>query len=194
MAVKAVQQIMLGSVCKSQAQTLDTLKTIKEFGYDGIELNGFMTKPTSFLVRAMTKAAGMPVGKGGNYDWASLVNEAGLSVVSLHTDLGSLKREPKNLIADARRYQTDHLVITGMYRFDYSDDAAVGQLAEDLNTCGKQLEQEGIHLLYHNHNVEFRKLVRRTDSLRLSDSKYRQCFCEFRTGQLLAHRGRSFCN
>ena len=58
---KAVQQIMLGTVTKNEKQTAETLRRIKAAGYDGIELNGFMVKPTSFLVRMLTKAAGMPV-------------------------------------------------------------------------------------------------------------------------------------
>ena len=77
---KAIQQIMLGTVTKNEKQAAESLKRIKAAGYDGIELNGFMIKPTSFLVRMLTKAAGMPVGKGGNYDWNALVKEAGLVV------------------------------------------------------------------------------------------------------------------
>lgn len=89
MSMKAVQQIMLGTVCKNEAQALETLNAIKAAGYDGIELNGFMIRPTSFLVRALTKAAGMPTGKGGNFNWVELTKAAGLQVVSLHEDLGS---------------------------------------------------------------------------------------------------------
>ena len=88
MAKKAVQQIMQGTVTKNEAQAKETLQAIKNAGYDGIELNGFMIKPTSFLVRAMTKAAGMPVGKGGSFDWSGLMREAGLAVVSVHEDRG----------------------------------------------------------------------------------------------------------
>ena len=40
----------------------------------------------------LTKAAGMPVGKCGNYDWNALVREAGLAVTSIHEDLGTIKR------------------------------------------------------------------------------------------------------
>ena len=87
---KAVQQIMLGTVTKNEKQTAETLRRIKAAGYDGIELNGFMVKPTSFLVRMLTKAAGMPVGKGGSYDWNALVKEAGLCVTSIHEDLGTI--------------------------------------------------------------------------------------------------------
>ena len=158
MAVKAVQQIMLGSVMKSKADAKEVLGKIKAAGYDGIELNGFMIRPTPFLVRMLTKFAGMPVGKGGKFDWATLVNEAGLSVVSIHEDLGAIKREPETVVAEAKTFGTKFVVVTGMYRFDYSDEAAVSQLAQDLNEAGKRLLENGIYLLYHNHNCELRKI------------------------------------
>ncbi|MBQ6844779.1 MAG: sugar phosphate isomerase/epimerase [Agathobacter sp.] len=158
MAVKAVQQIMLGSAIKSEADAKEVLHKVKQAGYNGIELNGFMIRPTPFLVRMLTKFAGMPVGKGGNYDWISLVKEAGLYVVAVHEDLGTVKKEPEAVIAEAKAFGTKYVVITGMYRFDYSDESAVRQLARDLNEAGKRLLEDGIHLLYHNHNCELRKV------------------------------------
>lgn len=158
MAKKAVQQIMLGTVTKNVKQAQETLKQIKDAGYDGIELNGFMIRPSSLLVRVMTKAAGMPVGKGGRFDWKSLLDQAGLCCVSLHEDLGTIQRELETVIAEAKKFETDKIVITGMYRFDYSDKEAVRKLAEDLNHSGEILAKSGIQLLYHNHNCEFRKV------------------------------------
>ena len=88
MPTKAVQQFMLGTVLSNENEARQTLAAMKAAGYDGIELCGFMIHPIGFMVRLLTKATGMPVGKGGNLDWHALVKEAGLQVVSLHTDLG----------------------------------------------------------------------------------------------------------
>ena len=151
---KAVQQIMLGTVTGNEAQTRETLQRIKAAGYDGLELNRFMIHPSSLMVRLMTRAAGMPAGNGGKLDWNALVNESGLAVVSLHTDLGSLEREPEAIIGEAESFGTDKVVITGMYRYDYSDEAAVRGLANRLNRAGEMLRESGLSLLYHNHNVE----------------------------------------
>ncbi len=151
----AVQQIMLGSVTGTESNARATLQTIKEAGYDGIELNGFMIRPTPFLVRMLTKAAGMPTGKGGKLDWENLVKETGLSVVSVHEDLNTIERNTNMVIAEARNFGTDKIVITGMYRFDYSDTEAVRGLCRRLNSVGEKLADAGISLLYHNHNVEF---------------------------------------
>ena len=151
---KAVQQIMLGTVTSNEAQARETLGRIKAAGYDGLELNRFMIHPSSLMVRLMTRAAGMPTGKGGNLDWHKLLQESGLEVISLHTDLGSLEREPEAVIEEARSFGTDKVVITGMYRFDYSDEATVRELAKRLNKAGETLKENGMSLLYHNHNVE----------------------------------------
>ena len=150
----AVQQIMLGSVTGNASQARSTLQRIKAAGYDGLELNRFMVHPSSLMIRLMTRAAGMPTGKGGKLDWKSLLAEADLSVISLHADLGSIEREADAVAREARDFGTDTVVITGMYRFDYGDEQAVRELARRLNKAGERLQTAGLSLLYHNHNVE----------------------------------------
>lgn len=158
MVIKAVQQIMLGTVTGTEEKACETLKLVKAAGYDGIELNSFMVNPTPFLVRMLTKAAGMPTGKGGNLDWVRLTKEADLKVVSLHKDLGGIQNDVNAAVQEARKFDTHNIVITGMYRFDYRDKSKVAKLCNQLNESGRQLKEEGIHLLYHNHNYEFQKV------------------------------------
>lgn len=158
MTIKAVQQFMLGSVMNNEAQARDVLQKMKEAGYGGIELCAFMIHPTGLLVRMMTKAAGMPVGKGGKLDWKGIVKDSGLEVVSLHTDLGSVERDAAAVAAEAKEFGTKYAVITGMYRFPYGEEAAVRELAARLNKAGEALSKEGVSLLYHNHNCELQRV------------------------------------
>lgn len=158
MTIKSIQQIMLGTVTKTEKETLTTLKTIKAAGYDGIELNGFMIKKTPLVVQIITQVAGMPTGKGGKYDWKKLIDEAGLIVTGIHEDIDTIKKDVDAVIAEAKHYHTDKIIITGLYHFDYTDINALKELCDDLNALGKQLDQSDIHLLYHNHNCEFRRL------------------------------------
>lgn len=151
---KGVQQIMLGTVTKNRDQAMGALNRIRNAGYDGIELNRFMIHPSSLMVRALTKAAGMPTGNGGKLDWHELISGSGLSVISLHADLGSLEKETDEVMKEAKSFDTDTVVITGMYRFDYGNEASLKVLAKRLNQTGKVLKQNGLNLLYHNHNVE----------------------------------------
>lgn len=154
-----VQQIMIGSRCNSYESTLSTLQSIKSAGYDGIELNDFMIKPTPFIVRLLTKFAGMPTGNGGKLDWKKLISENGLKVISLHSYLNSIEENPEAVAKEALSFGTDTVVITGMYRFDYGNASEVKKLAERLNNAGKALLPYGVKLLYHNHNVELQKIA-----------------------------------
>ena len=153
--MKAVQQFMLGTVLNNEAQVRDTLQKMKEAGYEGIELCSFMIHPTPFVVKLLTKAAGMPVGNGGKPDWVSLIREAGMNVPAVHQYLDAIERDPAAAAAECAAFGTDTVVITGMYRFDYLNQEKLLDLARRLNQAGSALKQNGIRLLYHNHNAEF---------------------------------------
>ncbi len=155
---KAIQQFQLRTVIGTEAKAKETLRLMEEAGYDGIELCSYMIKHMSWTIRALTRMAGMPMGKSGNLDWHALLADTNLKVVSIHQDLGTVKRVPEEVIAEAKSYGTKYVVITGMHHFDYSDKEAVDGLIADLNACGKRLKEDGIELLYHNHNCEFRKI------------------------------------
>ena len=152
---KAIQQFMLGTVLNNEAQAQNTLQKMKNQGYDGIELCSFMIHPTPFVVKLLTKAAGMPVGNGGRLDWPAFVRESGLTVPAIHQYLDAIEKEPEAAIQECRNFNTDTIVITGMYRFDYSKKENIIELAARLNKAGKALKEGGIRLLYHNHNAEF---------------------------------------
>lgn len=154
MILTGVQQFMLGNCLSNKEKATNTLKAIKDAGYDGIELDSFMIHPIGLMIRMLTKAAGMPVGKGGNLNWHELIKESGLKVISLHTDLGSLEKDSKSVIDECKSFDTNYAVITGMYNFDYSDENNIHELAKRLNVVGEALKNEGINLLYHNHNCE----------------------------------------
>ena len=154
-----VQQIMIGSRCNNYDEALATLKEIKEAGYDGIELNEFMIKPTPLLVKIMTKVAGMPAGNGGKLDWQKLIAESGLKVISVHSYLNSIEENPAAVAEQALSFGTDTVVITGMYRFDYGNLTEVEKLAKRLNKAGESLSEYGVKLLYHNHNVELQRVT-----------------------------------
>ncbi len=157
MPIKAVQQFQLGTVLNNEKQALDTMYKMKQAGYEGIELCSFMIHPTPFVVKLLTKAAGMPVGNGGRLPWNELIKKSGLQVPSLHAYLGAVEEKLEETAEEATSFGAKYVTITGMYRFDYGNSAEVHTLAERLNKAGKKLKENGISLLYHNHNAEFVK-------------------------------------
>lgn len=158
MILKAVQQFQLRQELGSELKARNTLQAMKVAGYGGIELCGFLIRKMSFGVKLLCQMAGMPIGASGNLDWYKLVSEFDLKVVSIHEHLDGILNDPEPLIEEAKAFKTKYIVITGMRKFDYSDNQQVHNLAEKLNIAGETLIASGIELLYHNHNCEFRKL------------------------------------
>lgn len=154
MIKKSVQLLMLAKSAKNDNKALEALMRVKAAGYDSIELNSFMIHPSSFMVRALTKAAGMGVGSSGNRAWSDLIKKSGLDVTSLHSDLGSLERNMDSVVEEAEKFGTKRIVITGMYRYDFTSSSSVSSLASRLNKCGEELRKCGMELFYHNHNIE----------------------------------------
>lgn len=154
----AIQQFQLRNVIQTEDDAKITLQLVKNAGFSGIELNGFMIKKVPFIVPVITWVAGMPTGNSGKLDWKKLIDESGLTVVAIHEDLGSILNDPQMIIEEARSFKTDNIVVTGMYRFDYSNIQAVLELADKLDNAGKLLKDGGINFMYHNHNCEFRRV------------------------------------
>ena len=173
---KAVQQMMLGSICSDESKTLEILKKIKEAGYDGIELNSYMIHPTSALVRGLTKIYGMPSGNLGKYDWVKLLKDSNLEAISLHTDLNSLENNLKQVLEDSNKYNVKDIIITGLYNYPYHIKDNVLELADRLNKAGEKLLDNNFNLLYHNHNIELVKVDNDKTAYDLllenTDSKY----------------------
>ena len=155
--IKAVQQFQLGSVLKNERASREVLFKMKESGYDGIELCGFMIRKTPLFVKMLTRLAGMPVGNGG-LDWKRLIYESELKVVSLHEDLERILTRTDDVVCDAKAFGTKNVVLTGVYNYNFSDANSVERLIDSLNEAGDKLAQRGIRFLYHNHNVEFLKI------------------------------------
>ena len=151
----AVQQLMIGAACKSEEAASNILEKIADAGYDFIELNGFMIRPSSLIVKALTNAAGMKIGNCGKLDWENLIEKSKLSVIAIHEDLGTITQNLDVVLKEAELFNCNKIVVTGMYKFDYSKPKKVEKLCKQLNNAGKILAQHNIALLYHNHNAEF---------------------------------------
>jgi len=153
-----VQQFQLRYGFKNDKAARKTLAEVKALGLDGIELDDYLLTSLPWAIRLMAKAFGMAIPRTHGVRWQGDLEESGLQVLSLHVDLGSLEN-PKRfaaIVEKAHAFKTSYVVITGMFRYDYSSYDAVLDLTRRLNAAGERLKKEGLALLYHNHNCEFR--------------------------------------
>ncbi|MGN1021915.1 MAG: sugar phosphate isomerase/epimerase family protein [Lachnospiraceae bacterium] len=152
-----VQQIQLRTEAAKEATARRALKRIQEAGFDGIEVNRYMLHKLPWTIRLFTRLAGMEMGAGGDLPWGEMIAASGLSVLALHTDLGSLEKDPQGIFEEARSLGTERIVLTGMYRYDYGSREAVTGLIDRLNRTGKRCRENGFQFFYHNHNCEFQR-------------------------------------
>lgn len=155
----SIQQIQLRDYWKSFNQAQEMLKTLETLGFDGIEINGFMIRKMPWSIRLLTQMAGMGIGNSGSLDWMKLMSESSLEVTALHDYLGHILESPDEVAAEAASLGTKNIVITGLRKFDFSDEKSVLTLADQLNQAGKLLSDNGVTLSYHNHNCEFQRVT-----------------------------------
>ncbi len=152
--LKAVQQFAIRDAFKNKDMAARVLSVAKGCGYEAIEMCGFLTRKLPLVIRGFAAMAGMAIGPCGKLDWQNIIKSSGLKVVSIHEDLGTITSKTDMVSAEAEGFGTDTVVITGMFKYDYSDKAEVLKLANDLNSAGSMLKKRGLRLLYHNHNCE----------------------------------------
>lgn len=132
------------------------LKRIADMGYDHIELAGYGNR------------------KMGEYsveDYRKLANDAGLKITSSHVNpptrnitkdkLGEIADFWKQTVEDHVKFGVDTLVQPMMPQMETHDDVAV--VCEAFNKAGEISKDAGIKWGYHNHNMEFGRIVKPED-------------------------------
>lgn len=146
-----VQQYMLRDHFKTEMEALNTLKKIKNIGYDSIELCGFLMEPCE-----LTK--GTPLEVKEKFDWDKLVKEAGIDICSIHEIFELMLNDPEAYIKKAKSFGITLMVSAATMATDFREPESVKKLTKDLNSLGRIFKDAGITLLYHNHNMEFARV------------------------------------
>ncbi len=147
--------MQIGKTLTSEKKAMDAISSIKNAGFEYIELNGFMIRKNPFIVKILTGMSGMPIKHSDLLDWKKILKEKNLPVSSIHEDLRTLETNINRVIQEAKEFQTNYIVLTGNYNFDYASERNIDDFCLRLNEIGKNLWKENIQFLYHNHNAEF---------------------------------------
>lgn len=120
-----------------QANMSETLKKVKEMGYDGVEFAGLISTP---------------------YRTDLLCKEHGLVPISAHVPFVDMVKDPmgefyKYNVIGCKYVAVPHLA--GIHRPGHQNFPYV---IENISTLGRAAKDFGMQLLYHNHEFEFMKL------------------------------------
>ncbi len=150
-----IQQLQIGKTLTNEKKATDSISILKKAGFEYIELNGFMIRKNPWIVKILTNLSGMPIKRSDHLNWKKILDEKHLCVSSIHEDIKTLETNRKLVIKETKEYQTNYVVLTGNYNFDYADERNIDLFSERLNEIGRNLKKENIQFLYHNHNAEF---------------------------------------
>jgi len=114
-----------------------TLRKIAEMGYEYVEFAGYFGKTSEEI--------------------KSILDQYGLKCVSVHQGLDFFKTDPEKAVAFLKGFGVKYVVIPWYDKSKLKDDAWEETKAL-FNRASALLSENGMQLLYHNHDFEFEKL------------------------------------
>ena len=131
--------VQLYSVRTDLAEDFEgTLKAVSEMGYDGVEFAGLCGK-TPAEVR-------------------ELCEKFGLEPISAHVPFQSLNDDTEKVMADYAAIGCKFIVIPYLQPEQRPGTDGFNVVLENAERIGKAAKANGMTLLYHNHDFEFKKL------------------------------------
>jgi len=125
-----------------------TLKKMAKLGYSQVE----MCSPLGY-----SNAGFEPLNHMNGTEMKKIVEDAGLSCISSHYNMGELKESLDNRLEWATQLGMKQMVAASFW---LPKDASVDdyrKAANELNTIGEKTKAAGVQMVFHNHHMEFEK-------------------------------------
>ena len=112
-----------------------TLKKVKAMGYDYVE----------------------PAGLYGNSaaDFRAALDEAGLTAICAHVAYAEMKADLDKVISDYKTIGINYIAIPYLEPDDRPDGKNYDEFLKNAFDFGKKFAENGMTMLYHNHDFEF---------------------------------------
>jgi sugar phosphate isomerase/epimerase len=114
-----------------------TMRKIKEMGYDGVELAGTYGIPTAEI--------------------AAILKENGLAAISAHVPVFAMMEDAQQVIDDYKTIGCRYLAVPYLPAEMRYGTPAYQEVLEVIRKMGRLCRENGMTLLYHNHDFEFEK-------------------------------------
>lgn len=126
---------------KTMPEIAKTLKKVAALGYKTVQVSGF--------------------GPADPKDVAKAAEDAGLQIVSTHTDWPRFRNELDEVIAEHKLWKCHHPAIGGLPA-EYFCEEGIKRFLDELSPVAKKLQKEGMDFSYHNHSHELVKYGKKT--------------------------------
>jgi sugar phosphate isomerase/epimerase len=130
-----VQLFTVRDFLKPASALANTVRRIKEIGYEGVELFGLQDL--------------------GGEEWLKLLEDNGLKAWGVHALWEEINAGLDLYLDNLQKMRCEKLVIALSKEVDFESYDEALRFAEVLDKTGKLCRAKGIKLTYHNHNHEF---------------------------------------
>lgn len=130
--------LQLYSIREDLEKDMDaTLKAVKDMGYDYVEFAGFYGKPAEEV--------------------KAILNKYGIEAVSVHQGCGEWENKGQEAIDYLKTIGVKYCAIPWYEKEKLYDEDGFKSAIDAISKFGTALKENGISLLYHNHDFEFEK-------------------------------------
>ena len=133
----AAQMYTVREFTKTPAAIRETLKKIREAGYDAVQVSA--------------------IGPIGHQEMKDLADESGITICATHIGFDRLENDMKDVINQHKLWDCHYVGIGSMPGKYQADKDGLVSFAKKASEYGRILKDNGLQLIYHNHNFEFRK-------------------------------------
>lgn len=134
----AAQLYTVRDFTKTPADIAETLKKVREIGYQAIQASALGPIEDAELVR--------------------LCEENELTLCATHEPGDQILNNPEAVVQKLKNLNCTHTAYPYPRDIDFDSTEAVNDLIAKLDRAGEVLKAAGLVLSYHNHHLEFRKL------------------------------------
>lgn len=138
---------------KMEENMEEALKTVKEIGYDYVEFAGYFGKTAKEV--------------------KDLLDKYGLTAISVHQNPSLFWEEGQVAIDYLKEIGVEYAAIPWYTEGEYFNNW--DETVKKFDDLGKTLKENGIQMLYHNHDFEFKKIGNET----IIDRLYSEISSEF---------------
>jgi len=134
----AAQLYTIRDYLKTPSDIAVSLKKVRECGYQAVQVSG--------------------MGPIEERELMKILNGEGLVCCATHESGDTILNNPEKIVERLHKLGCAYTAYPYPSGIDFSNPAAVHDLAKRLNNAGKTLAAAGMVLTYHNHNIEFRHI------------------------------------
>ncbi len=138
----AAQLYTLREYCKDEEGLRESLRKVKEIGYQAVQVSGIGSIPHDTVKK--------------------IADEMGLVICATHVSYDALTKEIDDVIAQHKLWDCKYVGL-GSLPLDYRTSAEGYQsFASAANEIAGKLSLHGLEFIYHNHHFEYTKFDNRT--------------------------------